>query len=99
MTLTILILLPLVGALVTAFAPHAVARLVGLGFAGATLVAGIVAAVQYQADAGMQLTELMKSTPGGKLPLPIRMMTAVTHHFGQFWYVYVILLVAAGLFF
>ena len=57
MTLTILILLPLVGALVTAFSPAAVARLVGIGFAGATLLAGVVAAVQYEADAGMQLTE------------------------------------------
>ena len=44
MILTVLILLPLVGALVTAFVPAAVARLVGLGFAAATLVAGIVAA-------------------------------------------------------
>ncbi|MCF6379988.1 NADH-quinone oxidoreductase subunit M [Nocardioides KLBMP 9356] len=57
MILTILILLPLVGAVVTAFSPHAVARLVGLGFSGATLVAAVVAAVQYQADGGMQLTE------------------------------------------
>ena len=57
MILTILILLPLVGALVTAFSPAAVARLVGLGFAAATLLAGVVAAVQYEADAGMQLTE------------------------------------------
>ena len=57
MILTVLILLPLVGALVTAFVPAAVARLVGLGFAAATLVAGIVAAVQYNAGDGMQLTE------------------------------------------
>ena len=57
MILTVLILLPLVGALVTAFAPAAVARLVGLGFAAATLVAGIVAATQYDAGDGMQLTE------------------------------------------
>jgi NADH-quinone oxidoreductase subunit M len=57
MILTVLILLPLVGALVTAFAPAAFARLVGLGFAAATLVAGIVAAVQYETEAGMQLTE------------------------------------------
>ena len=57
MILTVLILLPLVGALVTAFVPAAVARLVGLGFAAATLVAGIVVAVQYDAGDGMQLTE------------------------------------------
>ena len=40
MMLTILILLPLVGALVTAFVPGGLARTVGLGFSGATLVAG-----------------------------------------------------------
>ena len=57
MTLTILILLPLVGALVTAFAPAGLARLLGLGFAAATLLAGIVAATRYELDGGMQLTE------------------------------------------
>jgi len=57
MTLTILILLPLVGALVTAFVPGGLARLVGLGFAAATLVAGVVAATQYDVGGGMQLTE------------------------------------------
>jgi NADH:ubiquinone oxidoreductase subunit 5 (subunit L)/multisubunit Na+/H+ antiporter MnhA subunit len=57
MILTVLILLPLLGALVTAFVPSAVARLVGLGFAAATLVAGAVVAVQYDAGDGMQLTE------------------------------------------
>lgn len=57
MILTVLILLPLVGALVTAFVPDALARLVGLGFAAATLVAGIVAATRYDVGGGMQLTE------------------------------------------
>ena len=57
MILTILILLPLVGALVTAFTPGALARVVGLGFAAATLLAGVVAATQYELDGGMQLTE------------------------------------------
>jgi NADH-quinone oxidoreductase subunit M len=57
MTLTILILLPLVGALITAFAPGALARTIGLGFSLVTLGAGIVAAVQYDAGDGMQLTE------------------------------------------
>jgi general secretion pathway protein F len=61
--------------------------------------AGIGVSIIFVTTLIPQLTELMKSTPGGKLPLPIRMMTAVTHHFGQFWYVYLILLVAAGLFF
>ena len=57
MILAVLMLLPLVGALVTAFVPAAVARLVCLGFAAATLVAGIVVAVRYNAGDGMQLTE------------------------------------------
>ena len=57
MTLTVLILLPLVGAVVTAFVPGASVRLVGLGFAAATLVAGIVAATRYDVGGGMQLTE------------------------------------------
>ncbi len=57
MNLTILILLPLVGALATAFAPAALSRMLGLGFAAATLLAGIVAASQYELDGGMQLTE------------------------------------------
>jgi NADH-quinone oxidoreductase subunit M len=56
--LTILIALPLVGALVTAFLPAATARLVGLGFAGAALVWSVVAALtSYTLDGGMQLTE------------------------------------------
>jgi NADH-quinone oxidoreductase subunit M len=56
--LTILIALPLVGALVTAFLPAATARLAGLGFAGAALVwAVVVALTSYSLDGGMQLTE------------------------------------------
>ena len=58
MTLTILILLPLVGAFVTAFVPGgALAKRVGLGFSVATLVVGIAAATQYDVGEGMQLTE------------------------------------------
>ena len=57
-TLTILILLPLVGAVVTAFVPtHALAKTVGLGFSLATLAAGVAAAVQYDVGDGMQLTQ------------------------------------------
>jgi NADH-quinone oxidoreductase subunit M len=57
MILTILILLPLLGALATAFVPAALARTVGLGVAVATLVVGVVAASQYSVGGGMQLTE------------------------------------------
>lgn len=56
--LSILIALPLVGALVTPFLPAATARLAGLGFAGAALVWAVVAAfTSYTLDGGMQLTE------------------------------------------
>ena len=58
MTLTTLILLPLVGAVVTAALPSSdLARRVGLVFALVTLGAGITAATQYDAGDGMQLTE------------------------------------------
>ncbi|HEX8781659.1 MAG TPA: NADH-quinone oxidoreductase subunit M, partial [Nocardioides sp.] len=56
MMLTSLILLPLLGALVSAFVPsRSLAKLVGLGFSVATLVLGLVVAAQYQLDGGMQL--------------------------------------------
>jgi len=58
LTLTILILLPLVGAVVTAFTPtRELAKTVGLGFSLATLAAGVGALVQYDVGGGMQLTE------------------------------------------
>ncbi|QWF22939.1 NADH-quinone oxidoreductase subunit M [Nocardioides sp. LMS-CY] len=60
--LTVLILVPLVGALVTAFLPKAsrhtpLPKQVALAFALLTAVVGIVIAAQYDAGAGMQLTE------------------------------------------
>ena len=55
--LTLLILIPLVGAIVTAFCPAALARLVGVGFSAATLVLAIVMATQYDVGGGWQFTE------------------------------------------
>ena len=56
--LSVLIAIPLVGAIVTAFLPAALARLAGLGFAGAALVWIAIAALSsYELDGGMQLTE------------------------------------------
>ncbi|QBR92482.1 NADH-quinone oxidoreductase subunit M [Nocardioides euryhalodurans] len=57
--LTLLIVLPLVGALVTPFVPKGTAlpKQVGLGFAVLTLVAAIVMATGYDTDGGMQFTE------------------------------------------
>lgn len=46
-----------------------------------------------------QLTQLIETTSGGKLPGPIVALVAVTDHFAQFWYVYLILLIAGALFF
>ncbi|HYG94951.1 MAG TPA: NADH-quinone oxidoreductase subunit M [Nocardioides sp.] len=55
--LSVLVWLPLVGALVVALAPALPSKLVGLGFAAVTLVLAVVAAVDYQVDGGMQLEE------------------------------------------
>ncbi|PUA82656.1 NADH-quinone oxidoreductase subunit M [Nocardioides currus] len=56
--LTILIAIPLVGAIASAFLPGATARLVGLGASGAALVwAAIAAFSSYDLDGGMQLIE------------------------------------------
>src|SRR5689334_2109630 len=55
--LTFLILIPLVGAVVTAFCPAALARLVGVGFSAVTLVLAVVMATQYDVGGGWQFTE------------------------------------------
>ena len=57
--LTLLIALPLLGALVTAFLPRgsALPKLAGLGFAVLTLVAAAVMAAGYDVDGGVQFTE------------------------------------------
>ncbi len=59
--LTTLIVLPLVGAVVTAFLPRvpgsALAKQVGLGVAGITLLGAVVMAFGYDAGGGMQFTE------------------------------------------
>jgi general secretion pathway protein F len=46
-----------------------------------------------------QLTMLIESAPGGRLPLPIQMLVSASEHLGKYWYIYLILLLAAGLFF
>ena len=63
--LTTLVLVPLVGALVTAFIPahrgpggSTLAKQVGLGFSLLTLAAAVVVAVRYELDGGMQLEEV-----------------------------------------
>ncbi|MBB6627346.1 NADH-quinone oxidoreductase subunit M [Nocardioides sp. KIGAM211] len=59
--LTVLVAVPLVGALVVAFLPKspgsALPKLVGLGASVLTLAVGIAIALQYDTGGGMQLTE------------------------------------------
>ncbi len=55
--LSLLIWLPVAGAVVVAVLPAASAKVAGLGIALATLVVGGVAAAGYDADGGMQLRE------------------------------------------
>ena len=57
MMLTVLILLPLVGALAVALVPRAQVRAVGLAFALASLAYGLYLASRYEPSAGMQMTE------------------------------------------
>jgi general secretion pathway protein F len=63
------------------------------------ILAGIGVSIVFVTTLIPQLSELIKTTPGGKLPLPIQWMMSISGHLGQYWYVYVILLVAAALFF
>jgi NADH-quinone oxidoreductase subunit M len=55
--LTALILIPLVGAIVTAILPAQTARRVGLGFGLVTLAVAITMAAQYDVGGGWQFTE------------------------------------------
>ncbi len=55
--LTILILIPLVGSVVTAFTPRALARQVGLAFAVATLLVAASVAARYDVSGGWQFEE------------------------------------------
>ncbi len=55
--LTILILIPLVGSVVTTFTPRAIARQVGLAFAVATLLVAVSVAARYDVSGGWQFEE------------------------------------------
>ncbi len=57
MTLTLLIALPLLGALVVPFVPVGLAKQVGAAFAVATLGVGVAVLLQYDTGGGMQLEE------------------------------------------
>ncbi len=55
--LSLLVWLPIAGALVVALAPRALSKTLGLGIALVTLVLGVVTALQYDVDGGRQLVE------------------------------------------
>ncbi|MGB6220989.1 type II secretion system F family protein [Haloferula sp.] len=61
--------------------------------------AGVGVSVVFVTILIPQLTQLIESAPGGKLPGPIQLLVSVSDHLGVYWYVYLILLIAAGLFF
>ena len=63
------------------------------------ILAGIVVAVVFSTILIPQLTGLIESSPGGKLPGPIRAMVTVTDHFGAYWYIYLIAVIVGALFF
>lgn len=63
------------------------------------VAAGIGVSIVFVTTLIPQLTQLIESTPGGKLPLPIELMVAGTDFLKKYWYVILILVVAGGLFF
>jgi type II secretory pathway component PulF len=63
------------------------------------VVAGIGVAVVFVTTLIPQLTTLIESTPGGKLPGPIRLMVGATDLIKAYWYVILIVVVAGLLFF
>ena len=63
------------------------------------IVAGIGVTVVFATILIPQLTTLIESAPGGRLPLPIKVLVTITDHIGEFWYIYLIVVIAAAIFF
>lgn len=63
------------------------------------VIAGIGVSIVFVTILIPQLTQLIESAPGGRLPGPIRLLVAVTDHIGAYWYIYLIMIIAGGLFF
>nr|WP_226894901.1 type II secretion system F family protein [Luteolibacter marinus] len=63
------------------------------------VVAGLGVSIVFVTTLIPQLTTLIESTPGGSLPGPIKLMVAATDFIKAYWYVILILVVAAALFF
>ena len=63
------------------------------------VLAGIGVSIVFVTTLIPQLTTLIESTPGGKLPGPIKLMVAATDFLKNYWYVILIIVLAAALFF
>jgi len=63
------------------------------------IVAGIGVAAVFVTTLIPQLTTLIESTPGGKLPAPIKLMVTTSDFIKAYWYIILIVIVAGGLFF
>jgi general secretion pathway protein F len=63
------------------------------------IFAGIAVVVVFVTTLIPQLTQLIESTPGGKIPLPAAMLMGLSAFLGKWWFVILIILIAAGLFF
>ena len=63
------------------------------------VVAGIGVSIVFVTTLIPQLTTLIESTPGGKLPGPIKLMVSATDLLKNYWYIVLIIVVAGLLFF
>jgi general secretion pathway protein F len=63
------------------------------------IIAGIGVSVVFVTTLIPQLTTLIESTPGGKLPGPIKFMVTTSDFLKAYWYIILIVLAAGGLFF
>ncbi|MCW1924059.1 type II secretion system F family protein [Luteolibacter arcticus] len=63
------------------------------------ILAGIGVSIVFVTTLIPQLTTLIESTPGGKLPGPIKFMVTGSDFLKSYWYIILIVLAAGGLFF
>lgn len=63
------------------------------------ILVGVGVAIVFVTTLIPQLTELIKNTPGGKIPFAIQMMTSFADFVRAWWIVIVLVIVGAGLFF
>ena len=63
------------------------------------VVAGIAVSIIFITKLIPQLTDLIESTPGGKIPLGAKILMGISQFFGQWWLVIVLVLTAAFVFF